>query len=215
MQAMAKDGTKSKKGLFSIRIPIFSTLLLREDLGPIGWAISGVCAGVFHTVAANGEDITGKDILRSATVGGISGLTGGTAELVAKEGTGSKVVGVTAGILYGAIGGAASAAVIKIVENYLSRAELTPEDLKRVSWMHGVALWEFLCDNDIIVNNVVARKIPASFQFPKHLQRFEEEVRCLIDALYKSVLEGVEQAAMEGSLIGVFRALQSIIISNS
>lgn len=212
---MAKMLPKSKKGRFS-RIPIFSTLLLlREDLGPIGWAISGVCAGVFHSVAANGENITGKDIIRSATVGGVSGLTGGTAELVAKEGTGSKVVGVTAGILYGAIGGAASAAVIKIVENYLSRAELTSEDLKRVSWMHGMALWQFLCDNGIIVNNVVARKIPSSCRFPRYLQKFEEEVRCLVDVHYKSVLDGVEHAAMEGSLIGVFRALQSIIISNS
>lgn len=190
----------------------------------IGGAVSGGSTNVISK-RASGEDVSLKDFGKGALVGGVAGVAAGATGQAAQRGAtaltrgagktvGSQVskraqaVRVGTGTVGGAVGGAGGAVLGKIVENLLYQGELTLEDFltimteQDIDLEDAMELWEFLCDNEIIVDDVVQQKIPSYLEFPEDLEYLEEEVRKLIDLTYVSVTEGIGRVALEGSVTG-------------
>lgn len=188
----------------------------------VGGAVSGGSTSLVAK-AADGEDVSAEDFFKGALVGGAAGIVGGLAGQGAQRGASALTKGITkgagkavgkaikigTGIAGGASGGAGGAAIGKILENVLYEGKLKRKDFIRVMKEVGVdledatALWAFLCDEEIVVDEVVEKEIPPSLQFPKNLQHHKEAVCKLIyEILHASVTQGVGDATVGGLITG-------------
>ena len=168
------------------------------------------------TKVADRKVVGGSDFLKGAAAGAASGAVGTLAGMGVK-GVGGKIgklmsmstkaIKVVAGTVGGAAGGATGGVLGAFAKNILYRGVLKQKDFTKIikemeiDYEDGKALWTFLCDNGIIVDEVVQNPIPPALQFPENLQRHEKEVRQLIETCI-SLTKGLVSAAVEGSITG-------------
>ena len=119
----------------------------------------------------------------------------------------AKAIKVVAGTVGGAAGGATGGVLGAFAKNVLYRGVLKQKDFTKImkemeiDYEDGKALWTFLCDNGIIVDEVVQKPTPPALQFPENLQRHEKEAHQLIETCI-SLTKGLASAAVEGSITG-------------
>ena len=189
------------------------------------WGIVGIIVNVYRYIEntdTEAEELTVPGVCKAAAVGFGSAAAGYAAQENAMgrmegEGNtiGSRVGGEVVanrqaeGLVGGAVGGAISAGLIKIVENLLFCGKLSRKEFNVIIKEQGIDdqvgedIYKFLCDNEIIVNDVVCKKIPPSLSFPKHLEEFKENIQSLVNLTYEeNITKGVVDAAYKGAKPG-------------
>ena len=189
------------------------------------WGIVGAIVNVYRYIKntdTEAEKVTVPGVCKAAAVGFGSAAAGYAAQENAMgrmegEGNtiGSRVGGEvvanrqTKGLAGGAMGGAISAGLIKIVENLLFCGKLSRKEFNVIIKEQGIDdrvgedIYKFLCDKKIIMNDVVCKKISPSLPFPKHLEEFKENIQSLVNLTYEgNITKGVVDAAHKGAKPG-------------
>ena len=190
-----------------------------------GFGVCGAVCNIFCTVTgkfARGEEVSMGDVVKAGLIGSVSTVAGqfGQKRAIKDEtfenrfGNEAKKHRLEAGAAAGAVGGAVTAALIKTVENMLYCGSLTQKDFTTTMEKEGMAcdngkiIYEFLCQNEIVVDNVVRKRIPRSSQFSDtlkslHLEEFEEKICDLVNLTHEEdIIEGVADAASENAITG-------------
>ena len=189
-----------------------------------GLAFRGAISSIFLNVAEKFERGEEGDVGKAGLIGGVSTVAGQLGQKCAikdetignKVGNEAKKCRLEAGVTAAAGGAAAAlpAGLMKIAENVFCCGSLTQKGFTTIMEDEGMAcdngkvIYEFLCRNGIVVDNVVRNRIPRSSQFLDflqrlHLEEFEESVRNLVDLTYEEdITKGVVDVASENAIIG-------------